>query len=204
MTPVWNPFAEDRMPVPVPVHRFTVQQYHEMIRTGILGEDDRVELIAGLIVDKMPRHPIHAGTVSILKRELTDRLPAGWFVRGQSPVTLGDSEPEPDLAVVAGPEERYLGEHPTAADVALIVEVAESSLADDRGRKLMTYAAAAIPVYWIVNLVELRVEVYAGPRPGRRPRYSDVATFGPEQGVPLTVSGKKLRGIPVARLLPAH
>ena len=76
LTTVWSPFTADRMPVPVPVHRFTVKQYHEMIRTGILGENDRVELLAGLIVDKMPQHPIHAGTVSVLKRELDDRLPA--------------------------------------------------------------------------------------------------------------------------------
>jgi Uma2 family endonuclease len=184
------------------VHRFTVHQYHRMIETGVLGEQDNVELLEGWIVDKMPQHPTHAGTISVLLRMLSSLLPRGWIVRVQSPVTLSDSEPEPDLAVVRGPEERYFSAHPTGSDIALVIEVADVSLEHDRTVKRQAYAKAGIPTYWIVNLVELTVEVYSQPKSGRPPRYQKSVALGLEYGVDLVIGGRNRGSIPVRRLFP--
>ena len=95
---------------PLPVRRFTVEEYHQMIQAGVLGEDDDVELLEGWIVPKMARNPAHDAVVSMVMVDvLTPRLPKGWFCRGQSAITTADSEPEPDVAVVRGSTRDYLG-----------------------------------------------------------------------------------------------
>ena len=182
---------------PSALHRFTVEQYHEMIRTGILTENDRVELLAGWIVDKMPQLPSHSGTATIVQRELNRVLPEGWIIRVQFPITLADSEPEPDLAVVRGPEERYLSGHPTPADVAIVIEVADTTLEFDRTRKLAVYAQAKLPAYWIVNLIEMKLESYSQPRGGKRPTYRKRDEYGVEFGVPVMIEGREIARLPV-------
>src|SRR5262245_47723154 len=114
------------------LHRFTVAQYHDMVRNGILGENDRVELLDGWIVDKMTHNPPHDGTVSVVKDEVEPELPRGWMLRIQSAITLATSEPEPDLAAVKGPARRYMRSHPRPQDIGLLIEVADTSLAEDR------------------------------------------------------------------------
>jgi Uma2 family endonuclease len=189
-------------PLPLAVHRFTVEQYHRMIETGVLTEDDRVELLEGWIVDKMPQHPRHAGAVSILQARLQARLRKGWIVRVQSPITLDGSEPEPDLAVVRGPEERYLTAHPEAEDVALVIEVADTSVDRDRTLKGRAYAEARIPVFWLVNLPQLTIEVYSQPKGGKAPKYQSREILGVEQGATVYIEGRSVGGIPVADLFP--
>src|SRR5262249_20113394 len=125
-----------------PVHRFSVEQYHRMIEAGILTEDDRVELLEGVIVDKMTHNPPNDGTIGLLQTELLKRLPDGWVLRIQSAITLTDSEPEPDLAVSRGPWRRYLQAHPVPRDLALVVEVADATLAQDQTDKVRSYARA--------------------------------------------------------------
>jgi Uma2 family endonuclease len=182
---------------PIPVHRFTVAQYHRMIATGVLAENDRVELLEGWIVDKMPQNPAHAGTISIVLAKLQAKLPKGWIVRVQSPLTLEESEPEPDLAVVRGPEARYLTAHPTPEDVAIVIEVSDSTVEHDRIVKGRTYARARLSVYWIVNLVEQHVEIYTQPRSGKAPNYRQREDFGVEYGAPLFVAGREVGRLPV-------
>jgi Uma2 family endonuclease len=184
------------------MHRFTVAQYHRMIETGVLGADDRVELLEGWIVDKMPQHPAHAGTISVLLERLQAKLPKGWIVRVQSPITLADSEPEPDLAVVRGPAERYLTTHPVPKDIAIVIEVADTSIDQDRIVKGRTYAQARIPAYWLVNLPEIKVELYTDPKPGKTAKYQVEEHLGIQYGVPVVVGGRKAGGIPVAFLFP--
>src|SRR5438105_2876312 len=87
----------------LPVRRFTVAEYHQMIAAGILGEDDKVELLEGLIVPKMARKPPHDAVLGIADDVIRARLPSAWKVRIQSAITTADSEPEPDIAVVRGP-----------------------------------------------------------------------------------------------------
>ncbi len=187
--------------MPIPVHRFTVAQYHRMIATGVLTENDRVELLEGWIVDKMPQHPAHAGTISILLAKLQAKLPKGWFIRVQSPITLEDSEPEPDLAIVRGPEKRYRVAHPTPEDIAIVIEVADSTVEYARVVKGRTYARAHLPVYWIVNLVEQQVEIYTQPRAGRTPAYRQREDFGVEYGVPLVIAGREVTTLSVRQFL---
>src|SRR5262249_35375798 len=108
-----------------PVYRFSVKQYHRMVETGILTENHRAELLEGWVVAKMPQNPPHGAAVWLVQTALLPRLPAGWVLRIQSPITTKDSEPEPDAAVVRGPGDRYFDAHPQPRDVSLVVEVAD-------------------------------------------------------------------------------
>jgi Uma2 family endonuclease len=147
------------------VTKHSVANYEEMIRLGVLTERDRVELIRGEIVPKMPIGPRHATFVKALNQLLTQRA-AGRAITGiQDPIRLADSEPEPDVSLVRPPKERYLTGHPQPADILLIIEVAESSLDDDRNNMLPLYAESGIAEFWIANLRDNCLEVYRGPRP---------------------------------------
>lgn len=119
---------------PYPVRRFTVDEYHQMIDADILTEDDPVELLEGWLVTKMPKKPQHSAVTLSTRKRLEGLLPAGWFVDSQEPVTLDDSEPEPDIRVAEGDISDYLDRHPGPLDIALLGEVADSSLARDQSR----------------------------------------------------------------------
>jgi Uma2 family endonuclease len=138
---------------------------------GIIPEDVRIELIEGLLVQKMTRSPEHEYMITKLHELLVPLAGGQWIIRTQSAITLRGSEPEPDLVLADGPIENYEHRHPRGRDIGLIVEVADSSLAFDRGRKHRLYARTEIPVYWIVNLVDRQVEVYTEPTAGRSPTY---------------------------------
>ena len=146
-------------------HRFTVTDYYRMADLGVLRPDAQVELLDGQVFDMMPIGPFHSGVGTRLQR-LFERLPEPdrWIVRCQYPIRLnGDSESLPDLALVRPREDFYTGNHPTPADVFLLVEVADSSLQFDREKKLPLYARAGIAEFWLVNLVSRNVEVYRRP-----------------------------------------
>lgn len=186
----------------LPLRQFTVAEYHRMIETRVLTEDDPVELLEGWIVQKIPRNPPHDGTVALTNKALSRRLPPGWHVRIQSAITTSDSEPEPDLAVARGVEEDYLVRHPGPADLALVVEVADSTLDRDREEKARIYARAGIRAYWIVNLVDRRVEVYTDPSGAvALPAYRNPAHHDRNAMLPLNIDGDAL-SIPVLELLP--
>jgi Uma2 family endonuclease len=189
---------------PVPVRRFTVAEYHRLIQIGVLGEDDDVELLEGWIVPKMGRNPPHDAVISIIMIDvLAPRLSRGWFCRGQSAVTTPNSEPEPDIAVVRGATRDYLTRHPGPADMALVVEVSESSLLTDRSLKGSVYAAASVPVYWIVNLLDRQIEVYTDPTgPAIAPCYRTRWDYRAGDLVPLTIDGSDIGSIPAQDLLP--
>jgi Uma2 family endonuclease len=144
--------------------RITVDEYHRMIEAGSLGEDDRVQLIAGEVVAMTPQGPAHALVIQSLTRLLAQELPADLALRPQLPLALlDDSEPEPDLAVVRLEDARSREHHPRTA--LLVVEVAGDSLRLDRQTKAALYARAGIPEYWIVNLGETTIEVHRDPDP---------------------------------------
>src|SRR4051794_26518516 len=146
---------------------FTVEEYERMIEEGEIGEHDQVELIKGRVVVKMGQGPIHASGSEKSRRPIERLVPLGWHVRTGKPVRMPreNSEPVPDLSVVRGDMEDYLRRHPGPVDVALIVEVAKSSLALDREQAVIL-GAAGIPVYWIINLVDRQLEVYSNPALG--------------------------------------
>jgi Uma2 family endonuclease len=149
--------------------RWSLEEYHRMIAAGVLDEDDRVELLEGIVVAMSPQDPPHATVVALLNRLLVRALGDELEVRPQLPLTLARSEPEPDLAVVD--RRRSYQRHPDTA--LLVIEVADSTLAKDR-LKARVYAEAAVTEYWIVNLVDRCVEVMRRPDP-RLGSYQDAA-----------------------------
>lgn len=186
---------------PMPIYRFTVEQYHTMIEAGILTTDDHVELLEGWIVPKMPHKPPHDGTIWLLQTQLLPVLPKKWILRIQSAITTSDSEPEPDLAIARGPGKLYLTEHPRPQDIGVLIEVSDTTLLTDRGPKLRLYAAAKIPCYWIVNLLESQIEVHTQPKGGRKPSYRHVEIY--DMGnVPLVLDGVEVASLPVNEILP--
>jgi Uma2 family endonuclease len=143
---------------------FSRRDYENMIGAGIIGEDEHVELIGGRIIAMSPEGPIHAGAIDLCADALRRAFGADHTIRVQHPLAVDAAdEPEPDVAVVPGGPRDHLAAHPHAA--VLVVEVAESSLAYDRGDKAVLYARAGFLDYWIVNLVERRVEVHRDPMP---------------------------------------
>jgi Uma2 family endonuclease len=189
-------------PAELRLKQFTVDEYDQFIREGSLAESLRVELLDGWIVEKMPHNAPHDSSVTRLQRRLMRLLGDDWIVRAQSSARLDTSVPEPDVAVVPGPEDRYDRRRPTHGDLALVVEVAESSLAQDRGFKLRLYARNKVPVYWIVNLIDRRIEVYMNPRGGRVPTYRTRTEYARGTAVPVVVAGKAVGTIPVNEVLP--
>ena len=148
-------------------HRFDVDDYYRMAEARILAPEDRVELIEGEIVDMAPIGSAHGGTVVGLT-ELVARAVADGKVLAsvQGPLRLdAHNEPQPDLMLLRPRPDRYRNSHPAAADVLLLVEIADSSLAYDRGPKLALYARHGVPEVWIVDLVGRAVEMCRGPGP---------------------------------------
>lgn len=156
-------------------HRFTVPQYEEMIALRILKEDDRVELIRGEIVAKMPTGNPHASCRKRLNRLFGTLVGDRAIVSVQDPIRSADSEPEPDVALLAPRDDFYGATKPGPADVLLLIEVADASPDDDREVKGPLYAEAGIADYWIVNLVDGCLEVYRQPQPDGT--YADVRTL---------------------------
>ncbi len=145
--------------------RFTVDDYHRMGETGILSEDDRVELIDGEIVEMTPIGGLHAACVNELTRILVTAVGRDAIVSVQNPVRLDElHEPQPDLAVLKHREDYRHGRLPRPVDVLLLVEVADTSLPYDRRVKLPLYARARIPEVWVVDLGGAVLERYAEPR----------------------------------------
>ena len=145
---------------------FTVERYHAMIATGVIGPDDRVELLKGKIVPMSPVGRMHAACVLAFQEILYGRHLGKLTIRTQDPITiLPLSEPEPDVVIARYDPERYAGGHPAPEDIHLVIEVSDSTLEKDRDYKFHIYAAAQIPEYWIVNLVERQFEVFTLPHP---------------------------------------
>ncbi|MDA1275426.1 MAG: Uma2 family endonuclease [Verrucomicrobia bacterium] len=144
------------------VSPLSVEDYHR------LGEFDkhsqRTELIRGIVIEKMSKSPLHRTIVSLLYRLILGRMPAGFTVWQEQPLTFVDSEPEPDISITRGGELDFLEAHPTTAE--LIVEIAVSSPALDRENASL-YAEAGVKEYWIVLGREQQVEVYRRPMNGR-------------------------------------
>jgi Uma2 family endonuclease len=185
--------------VPSEPTRMTVERYFGLVEAGVLSPDDRVELLEGVIVAMTPSHPPHAAAVGLVTRALMLALGDRAAVRTQCTLVLPPwSAPEPDVAVVAGSHHDYAAAHPRTA--LLVVEVADSSLLQDRLTKAPLYAAAGIPEYWIVNLRAGVVEVMRDPD-RESARYRDVQTFAGDERIPL--AGIPGAGIRVADLLPA-
>jgi len=140
------------------VHPMSIETYHRLGELGVLTED--VELLRGLVVTKMPKSPLHEYVAQMLMTLFVRLLPPGYEVRCERPLSIGGSEPEPDLSIVSGQASDWIRSHPSTA--ALVVEVAVSSQGLDEG-KASIYAEASIPEYWIVEPEARQVTVFRNP-----------------------------------------
>jgi Uma2 family endonuclease len=182
--------------------QFTVEQYERIAKAGILTEDDRVELINGLVVTKMTKGQPHTAALIDTRDALLPLIPPGCHLQTEAPVRIPNyDEPEPDLAVVQGKARNFvaLNRPPDASEVTLVIEIAESSPARDRSDKWAAYASGGILVYWIVNLIDEQIEVYTDPSPAGYQRRDD---FKVGQVIPVRVNGREQGRIAVADILP--
>jgi Uma2 family endonuclease len=174
-----------------------------MIQSGILAAGEPCELLDGWIVPKMTRSPLHDLALGLAEDEIERRLSSLWFRRSHSAVTTAGSEPEPDLAVIRGRRRDYDTHHPGPRETGLVVEIADSSLVQDRAVKGPLYASAGIPIYWIINLADRQVEVYTLPSgPAPTPGYRQRQDFLVGDSAPIVLDGTEIDRIPVSDLLP--
>lgn len=185
------------------LRRWSPAEYRQMIDLGILREDERVELLGGYLVLKMPQSIAHRAAVSRLATRLPRSLPAGWAVMTHCPIEVGGSDPEPDGVVLRGSETDYDTRVPTEADFGIVIEVSVSTLVLDRSGKGRLYARTGLPAYWIINLVDGQIEVYSDPDPtASPPTYRTRTDYRPGDAVPVVLDGQPAGSIPVADLIP--
>jgi Uma2 family endonuclease len=201
LTSLPSPFAVPPVIIHAKQRRLSVAEYHRMGELGLLKPDERVELVHGLLVEKPIVTPPHAFAVTKLDKLVGQLLPAHVVARVQMPITLSDSEPEPDLVLARSTESEYFDRHPGPGDIQLVVEVAISSLAFDQGEKLALYAAHGVETYWIANLVDKRIEVYTQPRSGDTPAYLNVQNFPQGTTVPVVLAGMSIGNIAVSEVI---
>lgn len=149
----------------LPLRRFSIAEYQQMISTGLLKKSDRLELIDGLILEMSPINPKHAECVDLLNELLVLAFYKQARVRQQSPISLEvrGSQPQPDFSLLSLRAGGYRDRHPDAEETFLVIEVSDSTLNNDRAEKLDLYAIAGIPEYWIANLIDNCFEVYREP-----------------------------------------
>ena len=195
--PASSPEAEAALAQTSPF-QWTRKRYDQAVDAGIFGPDDKVELLEGQIVPKMPQNTPHSAATTLTAAALREAFGTGSYAREEKPIALSDlSSPEPDVAVVKGSPRDHLEGHPGPDDILLLVEVADSSLVKDQTRMARLYAEADVAEYWIVNLRERMVEVHRDPVGG---------TYGTKamRSVGETIEPVHAPGasIPVADLLP--
>jgi len=154
-----DPFARSRL------RRFSLDEYQHLIELGFFDEDERIELLDGLLVEMSPINPRHAVCVDKLGGLINHLLYKKAWIRVQAPVTLEghSSQPQPDVTIALLHPEVYEERHVSADEILLLVEVADSSLHTDQTDKLKLYASAGISEYWIVNLIDNQLEIYQEP-----------------------------------------
>jgi Uma2 family endonuclease len=178
--------------------------YEAMGRAGILREQGPVILWKGRLVENLTKGVPHVGVLLRLTSRLDAVIPQGWHIRPEQRMVIGDDgEPEPGITVVRGTLDDYPDRHPNTTDLALIVEVADSTLDEDQGEVLETYASHGIPVYWIANIRARRLEMHTEPSgPGPKPVYRSVRHFGTGESIPVILDGQDVGRIAVANIFP--
>ena len=192
-----TPSESPALLAPPGVHRFTVDEFERIVDSL---DDDQVELIDGYIVERDDMKPSHVKALGRVRRRLEPMLPAGWFIREEKPVRIPDfDQPRPDVAVVPGDSDFFGDRHPGPADVALLIEVSDTSLLRDQGAKKIQYGRAGIPVYWIVNINGGQIEVYTNPTADG---YASRVDRGPGDNLEVVINGKVVGRIAVDDILP--
>ena len=197
------PLGDDQVSEPLALRRFSQSEYYRMIDVGVLRSGAPLELLEGWIVRKMTLNPPHNVVAGLAYEAISAVLPSGWHCRAGATVSTDTSEPEPDVSIIRGARRDFMTRHPGPTDTALAVEAADSSVRIDRRWKFVLYSRNAIPIYWIVNIPDNRLEVYTDPTgPAPNPEYRQRQDFGPEAEVPLILDGIEVARILVRDLLP--
>lgn len=187
------PSQQAARPVPAPARQptdeprdrlWTREEYDRLVELGLF-QGQRLQLIEGRILHVSPQGPDHSIAIELAERVLRRWFPSGYRIRAQMPFWAADgSDPEPDLAVIAGDDPRAMRDHPSAA--VFIVEVSDTTLRLDRA-KARLYAASGVTDYWIVNLAARVIEVHREPLPGggpaTGPAYAKTTVLGPDDGI---------------------
>jgi Uma2 family endonuclease len=183
-----------------PLHLVTLDQYETMVNAGVLPEEARIQLIDGLLVQKKRRTSIAVTGDELCGDALGRVVPAGWHVRAAKPIRIPSqaSKPEPDRCVARGGIRDYLQRSPEPADIALVVEISDSSLSEDP-KQAAIYYGGGIPTYWIVNLIDRQVEVYSDPGPGG---YRVRHDYRESDSVPVIIDGHQIGTVAVRDILP--
>ncbi|MEE9398329.1 MAG: Uma2 family endonuclease [Methylococcales bacterium] len=167
---------------PYTPHPISIMDYQKMAETGILSSDVRVELIEGEIIDMAPIGSTHASYVNRLNREIVRAVNNTALVSVQNPIILGHlSEPEPDFALLKPKANDYVDSLPNAADILLLIEIADTTIKYDRQIKAPLYARFSIPEYWLISTQERNISVFQKPIEGE---YTTVKT----QPLPTNIS----------------
>ncbi|MGA8348818.1 MAG: Uma2 family endonuclease, partial [Isosphaeraceae bacterium] len=182
-------------------------EYHRMAEAGIFGPEPRLELLEGVLIDKMTKNPPHVLATDLLEELLHHLLPrgSGYCISMGNPVTIEDrhGEPEPDAMILRGNLRDYTSRNRTPAEAALVIEVANTSYAYDRYSKWVTYAGARVPIYWIVDLGRRRLEIHSGPAgQGETAYYALAQILGQDDEVALVLDGREIARFAVREILP--
>ncbi len=181
-----------------PIYRLRVDEYEHLTASGFWNEDADIELLEGCLVPKMPKPPLHDGSIGIISELLQRRALPGWMIRHHSSVVTTDSVPMPDLSIVRGAPGSYRLRHPRGSDVGVVIEVAVSSTDHDR-KKAAIYARAAAPEYWIVNLDDWQLERMTQPQEDGT--YASTEIFKADSEVPVILDGQEFGRLTLRELL---
>ncbi len=195
--------AEAALATEYPPHRMTIERYEKLAQSGVYGDKEPVFLWRGRLVEKMTKGRKHSRAGTKLHQRLIGLVPVGWYVEHEQPIEIADDGmPEPDLAVIRGSIDDDRDRAASSKKVALIVEIADSSLAVDSSGVLEAYAREAIPIYWIVNIPKGWIEVHTEPTgPGDRPSYRERRLYLKDEELPVVVDGHDLGRILVREIL---
>ena len=183
--------------------RISVEMFEEMTRRGLFDDHPHVQLLDGELIDMAAAEAPHESHVTLAAEALRHLIPSGWSIREEKGVTLASSVPQPDVSILNKTVKFFLTRKPRPDEVLLTVEVSDSSLSEDRGRKARIYAAAGLSPYWIVNLVEGTLEVRTDPHvePDGTATYRTLDTYSPGETVAFTLGGRAF-SLNVSDLLP--
>ena len=176
------------------LYKWTVEDYHQIIESGVL-EDKSVELLDGEIITMSPEKPIHSSRIDTVADYLRDLLRGKAKIREAHPITLDNSEPEPDIAIVRPQANNYASRHPYPQDLHFLIEVSNNSLSKDLEEKSVVYAQNGIPEYWVIDLPHNKLWVFTQPEQNGYADKREVVT-----GIINPVSFPKI-GIEVSKLL---
>ncbi|MGF1576215.1 MAG: Uma2 family endonuclease [Cyanophyceae cyanobacterium] len=175
------------------IKRYTFEEFHRLIESGQVEESNQLELIDGILVNRMGKNEKHTACERRLLRLLMKGIRDQATLQSQCPIRIPPNhQPEPDFAIIRSQPDDYLSGHPQPNDIYLVIEVADSSLAYDQGVKLELYAKAGIPEYWIFNLQDNCLEVYSQPQVLGTYEQKDIFTPENTIGIP-GISGSELR-----------